>query len=268
MSTELALHERTCRGHQDHQQAGEKNMKTLSSRLMAATLLVLSATACEDDDDSDTTTDENSAEKMDAGRTSPEGGETGSGDAASSGGDAASGDGGASAGSDAGVDAAGGDAASAELTDPQIAAVTSTANEGEVLQANTARPKLTNSSAQGFADMMVTMHTAAQARQSALLMQKGITPEPNAISTMLKQESDAIVAQLSAAPAPVDLAYMTAQVMVHQKVLNTLDTVLIPAADDPALKADLSTTRGEVSAHLNMATSIRDQLAASGDGGT
>jgi putative membrane protein len=245
-------------------------MKTISSRLMGATLLLLSAAACEDDDDNDSTTDENSAEKSDAGRTNSDGGGSSSdaGGSDAGGSDAGASDGGASTEGDAGADASSGDAASAELTDPQIAAVTSVANDGEVLQANTARPKLTNPSAQGFADMMVTMHTAAQARQSALLMQKGITPEANAVSAMLKQESDAIVAQLSAAPAPVDLAYMSAQVTVHQKVLNTLDTVLIPSADDPALKADLMTTRGEVSAHLNMATSIRDQLAASGDGGT
>jgi len=235
---------------------------------MAATLLFLSAAACEDDNDTDTNTDENGAEKMDAGRT--DGGDANDGGRA----DASDGDGSASNGadgsasSDGGVDASAGDAASAQLTDPQIAAVTSTANEGEVLQANTARPKLSNASAQGFADMMVTMHTAAQARQSALLMQKGITPEPNAISTMLKQESDAIVAQLSAAPAPVDVAYIDAQVTVHQKVLDTLDTVLIPSADDPALKADLMTTRSEVSAHLSMAKGIQTQLAAGGDGGT
>lgn len=226
-------------------------MRTQTSRLLAATLFLLSASACDDSDDGDSTTDENSVEKIDAGRTDEDAG---------SGADAST------------VDASGIDAgttptdAAVELTDPQIAAVTSTANEGEVLQANTARPKLTNPSAQAFADMMVTMHTAAQARQATLLMQKGITPEPNAISTMLKQESDAIVAQLSAAPAPVDLLYIEKQVAVHEKVLSTLDTVLIPSADDAALEADLMTARGEVSAHLTMARTIRDQLAASAGG--
>jgi len=231
---------------------------------LAAALLVLGTAGCEDSDD-DVTTDENNTEKMDAGRSDQD---AGANNDASSNGDGASGADAGAAGGDASADAARGDASAADLTDPQIAAVTSTANEGEVAQAMTARPKLTNANAQAFADMMITMHTAAQARQSALLMQKGITPEPNPQSTQLKQTSDAIVAQLNALPGNADVPYMDAQVTVHQTVLNTLDTLLIPSAEDAALKADLVTTRGEVSAHLSMAQSIRSQLAAGTDGGT
>jgi putative membrane protein len=127
--------------------------------------------------------------------------------------------------------------------------------------------RLTNAEARGYADMMIAMHSAAQQRQQTLLQRKGITPEENTLSTMLRQESDAIVAALSAAPSPVDLAYLQAQVAVHEKVLNALDEVLIPSATDAELKADLTTARGEVSMHLELARSMLGRLNASGDAG-
>jgi len=228
--------------------------------LAAVLTAALAAGGCDDNDDP--IIDNSRGEKGDAGsRNNGADGGSQDDDAAVSL-DGGSNDGGRN---DGGTNSESGDAA-AELSDPQIAAVTSTANAGEGAQANAARPKLTQPDAQAFADMMVAMHTAAQTRQATLLMQKGITPQENPVSTQLKQESDAIVAQLSAATAPVDLAYMEAQVMVHQKVLTTLDTVLIPSADDAQLKAELTTSRGEVSAHLSMAQAIRNKLA--GDAGS
>lgn len=227
--------------------------------VLAAALTAVGAAGCDESDDNDT---------PDEGGNGRDGGSGGSRDGGTDGGASGSDGGtqrdGATDDIDGGEgrDAGGGDAAVSDLTDPQIAAVTSTANAGEIAQAMTARPKLTNPDVQAFADMMVMMHTAAQQRQATLLMQKGITPQENPESTALKQESDAIVAQLTAAPAPVDVLYIDAQVTVHEKVLTKLDTLLIPSAEDAQLKADLTTARGEVNAHLTRAREIKTALSA------
>jgi putative membrane protein len=148
-----------------------------------------------------------------------------------------------------------------DLSDAQIMAVTTAANMGEIAQANAAMPKLTNEDAQEFAMMMIEMHTAAQMRQTALAESKDVTPQPNPLSMDLTMESQAIVSDITAASADeVDELYMEAQVMVHEKVLATIEDVLIPSADDAELIDELETSRDEVEAHLEMAREIADAL--------
>jgi hypothetical protein len=48
---------------------------------------------------------------------------------------------------------------------------------------------------------------------------------------------------------------------VHTKVLQTLDEVLIPSAQDPSLKNELTATRAEVTAHLDEAKAVAASLA-------
>jgi putative membrane protein len=145
------------------------------------------------------------------------------------------------------------------LSDAQIASVTSAANTGEVAQARAALPKLTKPEAKQFATMMTEMHTTAEDRQAALAREKGLTPEANPVSAKLTQESNAIVEQLAAAdPDTIDRLYLEKQVSVHQKVLETIDNVLLPSASDPALKQELQTSRAEVAMHLERA---RDALS-------
>lgn len=253
---------------------------------IATTILSLSV-GCSDEKDSDTTSDGGNSlgdggGKGDASLGGPDAGREGGSDASSTNADAGGGnDGSASAdsaqsdqdgstrtdGGDAGTTdgASGGDGASADaatdLTDPQIGAVTTAANTGEIAQAQAALPKLSNAQVKAFANSMVEMHGAAQTRQSALLQGKQITPQENLTSTALKQESDTIVAALMAASATdVDRLYIDQQVAVHTKVLGLLDTVLIPSAADSDLRTELTTARGDVQTHLTQAQQIKTAL--------
>ncbi len=149
-----------------------------------------------------------------------------------------------------------GDAA-AMLTDAQIAAVVSVANMGEIAQANAALMKVQNQAVRDFAMMMVTMHTAAQARAMNLLASEGITPEPNPVSMNVKTSSDEILSEVQAAStAEVDAIYMRGQVTIHRSLLTAIDSMLLPSARSAALRAELQTTRSEVMGHLAMAESI------------
>jgi putative membrane protein len=148
-----------------------------------------------------------------------------------------------------------------DLTDAEIMAVTTAANTGEIAQANAALPKLTDEDVQEFAMMMREMHMAAQMRQTDLAESKDITPAANPVSMELTMESEAIVTAIDAASEDeVDALYMGAQVMVHEKVLATIEDVLIPSADDADLVDELETSRDEVEAHLEMAREIADAL--------
>lgn len=165
---------------------------------------------------------------------------------------------------DAANDGPGPDAA--QLSDSQIATVMAAANAGEVEHGQIAQNKGQSMEVRNFAQMMIMMHSAANERLTGVMQAAGLTSTPSMVSQTLQAEAQAISMQLgSAQPAAFDATYAQVQVTVHERVLQLLDTVLIPQADSAALKNDLQTSRAEVNMHLTMAKQLRASL--SGDGG-
>jgi putative membrane protein len=60
-----------------------------------------------------------------------------------------------------------------------------------------------------------------------------------------------------------DQAYVQAMVDGHQQVLDTLENQLIPAAQDPGLKAQLEKEQKVVQTHLDHAKKLSDSLGGS-----
>src|SRR3954463_2537207 len=73
-------------------------------------------------------------------------------------------------------------ASSGSLTDPEIAAVVTTANQGEIDQANAVLNRVSADDVRSFAQMMITDHTAALTSANDLLSHKNMTPLENATS--------------------------------------------------------------------------------------
>ncbi len=53
---------------------------------------------------------------------------------------------------------------------------------------------------------------------------------------------------------------MMSQIMVHSKVLQTIDTQLLPNAKNPELRNMLVETRSAVAMHLKMAEQIKSSM--------
>lgn len=202
-----------------------------------------------------------------AGTTSGNGSTTTSGDTTSSttsggtgggGGDATTASGAGGGGGDGGAGGGGGGAV--DLTDDEVAHVVQTANAGEILQAETAMPKLEVPDVVTYAEMMITEHGGANTELQQLAAAEGLTPEPNPVSADLQAESEAIVASLDAAAAPVDPLYVDSQVLAHAQVLELIETVLLPSAENEALVAFLETMRGAVEMHLMEAEQLQEEL--------
>lgn len=253
--------------------------------------------ACDDNDD-DTGSDTN-AQRRDAGenpdasvRTTGRAGRGGSGGAtarAGTGGTGGSttattgGTGGTSAsggrGGAGGTSATGGTGGTAgnggiggttnvQLSDAQIAAFTSTANLGEVSLGMLALTRVMLPAVRDFAQMMISMHTAAQTRQNAVLNTLGLTIAASPLSTQLENDAMQVTAQLNAAAAnQFDLAYIRSQVDIHAKVLTIVDDQLLPNVSATALRADLTLTRSEVVSHLAAARVLLEQLENASDAG-
>lgn len=170
------------------------------------------------------------------------------------GGDGTGGAGTGGAGTGGGGTGGGGSA----LSDGQVASVARTANVGEVEQAETAQPKLEDAEVAEYATMMITDHGAAATALDTLLAEQGIAPEPSDVEAALKADSDAIVAMLAAAEAPVDPLYIDSHVTAHQQVLDLIENVLLPETEDEALAEFLQTMRDDVEMHLQEAEALSE----------
>jgi putative membrane protein len=148
--------------------------------------------------------------------------------------------------------------------DSQILHILLTANTGEVEQGQLAQLKATRENVRSFGVLMVSDHSAANQRVQVLAQQLGVSLEPNNVSTILKGETDAKTAQLQQLVGDTfDRAYIDVQILAHNKLLLLIDNRLLPATIDPSVRAEVTTTRASVAAHLQQAQQIRSAILVS-----
>jgi len=148
-------------------------------------------------------------------------------------------------------------ASKVQLTDEQIALVTNDANSAEIEQAKLAEQKAKDPRVKRFASKMVKHHTEAKDKQAKL----EIKTASSALSTDLEKSAGTTLADLKAlSGAAFDTAYMNAQVDEHKKVLDTIDSALLPNVKSADLKAYLSDIRPTVEHHLKDAQNIQRNL--------
>jgi predicted outer membrane protein len=188
------------------------------------------------------------------------------GGGAGTGGGAAGTDGGA-----AGADAGGGDAmdgAALALDDGQIAGVMIEANSGEVHAAAIASGRTKTASVRAFATMMTMDHLMANQSLVAVLDAQSLLAADSAVRRALTDQAEMALSTLwSASAAGFNVAYADSQVSMHTMVLGLLDDVLIPKAQNAALKTDLQAARAKVAMHLAEAQALRASLNADGGAG-
>jgi putative membrane protein len=148
-----------------------------------------------------------------------------------------------------------------ELSDPNIAAVASAANQDEIQSSRVALEKGENAQVKQFAQRMVDDHSRMEQEMQALLQSKGITPQDNPQSTQMKQAAQTAIQTLQGMTGrQLDSAYVAHQVRAHQATLQALETMLIPNARDPQMKAMLETARPAVAQHLADAQKLQGSI--------
>ena len=150
-----------------------------------------------------------------------------------------------------------------DLTDPQVAHVAVTANAIDIDAARYALTRSRDSVVRGFANTMITDHSAVNAQAAALATRLGVTPADNAVSRSLQDGAAAAHRSLGSARGKAfDRAYMDREIAYHQAVLDALDSLLIPTTENAELKALLQQVRPAIAAHLAHAKTIRAGLGA------
>lgn len=153
----------------------------------------------------------------------------------------------------------GGAVASAQaISDPQIASIVVTANQVDIDAGKLALSRASSDAVKAFAKLMITDHSSVNKSAVELVTKLKVSPQDNPTSESLKQGGDKNLARLKTlSGSEFDRAYVEQEVAYHQQVLDAVDTVLIPGATNPELKALLVKVRPAFVAHLEHAKRLQ-----------
>lgn len=154
------------------------------------------------------------------------------------------------------------------LSDAQIAAIVTTANQIDVDNGVLALKRSTSDEVKKFATRMMEDHSSVNEAAVELVTRLGVAPEETDTSRSLRGSADETRKKMSSlSGAEFDKAYVDNEVAYHAAVLEVLDTVLIPSAKNAELKAMLVNVRPAFVAHLEHARSIQASLGGKAPGG-
>jgi putative membrane protein len=150
---------------------------------------------------------------------------------------------------------------SATPTDPQIAHIAYTAGNIDIKTAKLALSKSKNKDVIAFAKNMVSDHQAVNDKALALVKKLHVTPEDNDTSKALVKQAAAEQTKLSKLKGKAfDKEYAANELAYHKTVNGALKDTLIPNAQNPELKALLSTGLKIFEGHQEHAQMLVDEL--------
>lgn len=151
---------------------------------------------------------------------------------------------------------------STQLTDPEIASVAVTANQIDIDAANLAKQKSKNEDVLNFAQTMINDHTAVIDKAVALVKKLDVTPKDNAVTQKLLSDAAKTQKTLrSKSGKDFDKAYIDNEVAYHKAVIDAVQNVLIPQAQNAELKQLLESIMPALKTHLEHAEMVQKKLA-------
>ena len=144
------------------------------------------------------------------------------------------------------------------LSEAQIAKVSELVNSAEIEQATLAQRRAKAPGIKNFAAMMIKHHGDALREQAKLVKKLDLKAEDSATAATLKADGQGTLDALKKADAAsFDAAYVQSQIDGHQKVLDLLDTQLLPGAKTPEVSDALRMARAMVEQHLRDARGLQ-----------
>jgi len=141
------------------------------------------------------------------------------------------------------------------ITDADAGGIAWTINDGEIQLANLAVSKASSASVRDFAQMMITDHTNA----NAMLKSAGYGMAKNPVVSTLKGDTMNTMQMLQGKSGmDFDQAYLDSQIKMHQTALDSINTTLLPSAQDKQLRNVLTNMRPTVEMHLQRAKDMRN----------
>ena len=144
----------------------------------------------------------------------------------------------------------------------EIVATMAAADRGEISLGRFAQTRASNRDVRDYARSMVTMHTDASARMSAVAQRLSITSMEGVESRRLTSDARSTQQRLSRLRgAAFDRAYLDAEIDAHSHLLDQIDRTLLPSVHTADLRTAIqSDARPMVAAHLAQARALRERL--------
>jgi putative membrane protein len=148
------------------------------------------------------------------------------------------------------------------LSDAEVASVAVVANQIDIDFGKIARERSTNPEVLKFAQTMINDHQAVIDQAVALVTKLKVTPQDNAVSKKLLADAAKTKAMLRAQKgAAFNKAYMDNEVAYHKAVIGAVEGLLLPEAENEALKQLLQDVVPALKAHLQHAVMTQKMFA-------
>lgn len=146
-------------------------------------------------------------------------------------------------------------------TDPQIVGIVTTADQIDINYAKLALSKTRNKEVRGFAQQMITDHSAVQKSVNDLAAKLNVTPAESGTSSALNAQAEQMTKKLRELKGKAfEKAYIDNEVAYHQAVINATKTVLIPSAQNAELKSALQGAEPLFEGHLQHAEHVQSAV--------
>jgi putative membrane protein len=145
-----------------------------------------------------------------------------------------------------------------KLSDEEVAHVAVVANQIDIAYADIAKEKSKDADILKFAETMTNDHNAVINQASALVKKLSVTPKENAVSQKLLADAEKTKKTLRAKSGKAfNKAYIDNEVTYHQAVIDAVEGLLIPEAENGELKALLQNVVPALKTHLEHAQMVQ-----------
>jgi putative membrane protein len=145
-----------------------------------------------------------------------------------------------------------------KLSDEEVAHVAVVANQIDIAYADIAKDKSKDADIIKFAETMKNDHNAVINQASALVKKLGVSPKENAVSQKLLADAEQTKKALRAKSGKAfNKAYIDNEVAYHQAVIDAVEGLLIPEAENDELKALLQNVVPALKTHLEHAEMVQ-----------
>jgi putative membrane protein len=153
-----------------------------------------------------------------------------------------------------------------KVEDGEVAGFMAAANRAEIEAGELARTRAQSAEVKKFAALMVKDHGKNKKDGKALFGAQNIrAAEGGDLTRELTSSAQRHLEHLrGVSGAEFDRAYIDSQVEMHQNVIETLDTVLLPSAQNTELRRFLTDTRPILVQHLEHARKLQGSLGSGG----
>jgi putative membrane protein len=146
------------------------------------------------------------------------------------------------------------------LDDPTIVAIFDAANTADIQTGALAAKQGASQEVRDFGAMLVRDHTQVRQQGRDLAKKLGVTPTPPADDEGAKTHAEAMAHLGSLHGAEFDQAFLQHEAKFHKDVISAVQTTLLPAIQNPELKALVEKVAPAFQAHMLIAEKLERQL--------